>query len=350
MFSVPTVFVVGAGAGVDVDMPTGEMLCNEIAKKVNLAFESGTKKISGDDRALDAIRRISKEQQIDGNRLMAAGRQISKGIHLSGSIDSYIHTHKDDELIKIVGKLGIVQTILEYEKKSKLFVNSTKHPFVFRDETGVMKSWFRNFMILLQEGIIAKHNLDSIFKNVMIINFNYDRCVEQFLYRAFQSLFGIDGSRAAELIGKLRIYHPYGMVAPLPWQPSGGVEFGGNPYGEDDYGKLIGNIRTFNEEVEEGMELRMFQEIFAASKGFVFLGFHFHKQNLELITPRAMQMNAEIEIYATALNRSASDIEVISQRMGQVFGVNVTYARRHYEMHMDCGKLFADFGSKFVSP
>jgi hypothetical protein len=90
MFSVPTVFVVGAGAGVDVDMLTGDTLCKEIARRVNLAFELGTKKISGDDHTLDAIRRISRERKIDGNRLMAAGRQISKGIQLSGSIDSYI--------------------------------------------------------------------------------------------------------------------------------------------------------------------------------------------------------------------------------------------------------------------
>jgi hypothetical protein len=144
----------------------------------------------------------------------------------------------------------------------------------------------------------------------MIINFNYDRCIEQFLYFALQDLLGIDGRRAAELILKLRLYHPYGVAAPLPWQPVGGIEFGGNPYADNIYGELIDNIRTFNEEVDEGTELRMFQEIFSASKRFVFLGFHFHKQNLELITPRAMQQNAEIEVYATALNRSNSDLNV----------------------------------------
>jgi hypothetical protein len=348
MFSVPTVFVVGAGAGVDVDMLTGDTLCNEIAKKVNIAFEGGTKKISGDDRTYEAVRRIRVQRGIDINELMAAGRRISKGIHFSGSIDSYIHTYKDDELIKIAGKLGIVQTILEYERKSKLFVDMTKHPFKFRDDAGVLKSWLRKFMVLLQEGIVLKQNLDHLFKNVMIINFNYDRCVEQFLYRACQSLFGIDDGRAAELIGKLRIYHPYGIVAPLPWQPPGGVEFGGHPYGEDDYGKLIDNIRTFNEEVEEGTELRVLQEVFAVSKRFVFLGFHFHKQNLELITPRAM--HGDIEVYATALNRSSSDIEDIKVKMTRVFGGKVTYARQHYEMHMDCVKLFTDFGSRFGSP
>jgi hypothetical protein len=350
MFNVPTVFVVGAGAGVDVDMLTGDMLCKEIAKKVNVAFEYGTKKISGDDRTFDAMRRIGNERKIDVNQLMAAGRQISKGIDFAGSIDSYIRTHNDNGLIKIVGKLGIVQTILEYEKKSKLFVDTTKHPPKVRDDAGVLKSWLKKFMVLLQDGIIVSQNLDRLFKNVMIINFNYDRCVEQFLYWALQSLFGIDASRAAELMGTLRIYHPYGVVAPLPWQPAGGVEFGGNPHGEDDYARLIGNIRTFNEEVEEGSELRVIREVFSASKRFVFLGFHFHKQNLELITPRTMQPNALVEIYATALNRSASDINVISMALRQMFGIHVSYGAEQYERDMNCGKLLTDYGSKFVSP
>jgi hypothetical protein len=69
---------------------------------------------------------------------------------------------------------------------------------------------------------------------------------------------------------------------------------GGNPNADNAYGELIDNIRTFNEEMDEGMELRVFQEIFCGSRRFVFLGFHFHKKNLELITPRAMQQNAEI--------------------------------------------------------
>jgi hypothetical protein len=139
-------------------------------------------------------------------------------------------------------------------------------------------------------------------------------------------------------------------VASLPWQPNGGVEFGGNPYGEDDYGGLIGNIRTFNEEVDEGMELRMFQEIFSASKRFVFLGFHFHEQNVNLITPREMQPNTVVEIYATAFKRSASDINVIGQRLRHMFGIGFAYGAEQYERDMDCGKLLADYGSKFVSP
>jgi hypothetical protein len=246
MVPVPTVFIIGAGAGVDLEMPTGEALCNEISGKLNIAFRGFTEKISGDNKTYDEMRRIGLDRKIDVNELMAAGRRISKGIHFAGSIDSYIHTHKSDKLINICGKLGIVQTIIEHEKRSKLFVDTTKHPFKFLDEPGVRLSWLRQFMLLLQDGIIAGENLADIFKNVLIINFNYDRCVEQFLIWTLQDLFGIDRSRAAELIAKLNIYHPYGVVAPLLWQKSGGLEFGCDPQGYNSYVSSIDNIRTYN--------------------------------------------------------------------------------------------------------
>jgi hypothetical protein len=37
-----------------------------------------------------------------------------------------------------------------------------------------------DFFGLLQEGIVESRNLETIFDNLAIINFNYDRCVEHF--------------------------------------------------------------------------------------------------------------------------------------------------------------------------
>jgi hypothetical protein len=112
MFSIPTVFIVGAGAGVDFDMLTGDTLCNEIAGKVNIAFSGETEKISGDDTTLEEMRQIGRARDIDVSDLMAAGRRIAKGIHFTGSIDNYLHTHQHDKLAQICGKIGIVQTII----------------------------------------------------------------------------------------------------------------------------------------------------------------------------------------------------------------------------------------------
>lgn len=106
----------------------------------------------------------------------------------------------------------------------------------------------------------------------------------------------------------------------MPWQKSGGLEFGGDPHGYTSYGNLIDNIRTFNEEVQEGTDLQIMRQIFSGSTRFIWLGFHFHMQNLELIAPPEFRAGAEIEVFATAYNRSASDIEVIMRRVGRLFG------------------------------
>jgi len=45
-------------------------------------------------------------------------------------------------------------------------------------------SWLSDFFYLLLEGIIVDKNLSDIFNNLTIINFNYDRCIAQFLFYA----------------------------------------------------------------------------------------------------------------------------------------------------------------------
>jgi hypothetical protein len=90
------------------------------------------------------------------------------------------------------------------------------------------------------------------------------------------------------------------------------------------------------------------RQIFAGSVRFIWLGFHFHRQNLELITPPAMRAGAQIELYATTFQRSTADLEVIRSRIGQLFGSGVSYHRVEY-VSTDCRGLFTSFGARFGS-
>ncbi|MEA2896590.1 MAG: hypothetical protein QOJ84_2205 [Bradyrhizobium sp.] len=60
-------------------------------------------------------------------------------------------------------------------------------------------------MHLLTEGIKKNENLERIFDNVAFVNFNYDRCLEQFLWLALQQLYLINEECAAELVSGLTI-------------------------------------------------------------------------------------------------------------------------------------------------
>jgi hypothetical protein len=83
------------------------------------------------------------------------------------------------------------------------------------DANSVLESWLVEFFDVLQAEVIASENRKDVFKNLTIINFNYDRRIEQFLLYALRDLFRIDSREAAELMRTLRIYHPYGVVGSL---------------------------------------------------------------------------------------------------------------------------------------
>src|SRR5262249_22583782 len=155
-----------------------------------------------------------------------------------------------------IAKLAIAQIICECEKRGSLFVDRSKASIAFRENDKVMNSWLEDFFFLLQEHV-SRGQLDLLLKNLMIINFNYDRCIEHFLMNAIRRVYQKDESTAAELLKKnLRIVHPYGKLGDLPWQSSSGVNFGGHEYPHPDYLlAMAGGIRTFNEEMRDDESL-----------------------------------------------------------------------------------------------
>jgi hypothetical protein len=340
-----TVLVLGAGAGADIQMPTGEALSDLIAEKVNISFEGG-QKIRGDDVILEALRREAQRNGTNVNSYLSAGRSIAKGIHYTRSIDSYIHTHLDNEYVKTCAKIAIVETIIASEKRSKIYIDMRKQPFEYRDRKGFLQSWLRDLIYILQDGIIAKTTLNNFANNFAIINFNYDRCIEHCLFWMLQELYLVDAARAAEIIKSMKIFHPYGRVAPLPWQKNDGIEFGGDPHGAElDLPTLAKNIRTFNEEVEEGEQLRLMRLELEKATNLVFLGFHFHRQNIELLK---LEGNKGVRhLYGTVMNRSNADITLIDILLRQLVAPIATETFTHL-LKTDCKGLFAEFGGTFT--
>ncbi len=59
--------------------------------------------------------------------------------------------------------------------------------------------------------------LEKRFKSISLIIFNYDRCVEYFLYFALQDCCRITSEESAQLVNEISIYHSYGDVGELYW-------------------------------------------------------------------------------------------------------------------------------------
>jgi hypothetical protein len=344
MLNEPTVFVIGAGAGHELNMPLGDQLSGTIANDVDLYFDhSGLTK--GQPRIAEALRRIGALRKTRMNEFIAAGRMIASGIRYTRSIDNFIYTHSDKDTVKQVAKVAIVHTIISAERGSYLYVDDTKHPFTFNDEPKVRKSWMYDFFSLLQDGIVESRNLERIFDNLAIINFNYDRCVEHFLHRAMQELYPTKGEGyLRELINeKLKIIHPYGLVGNLPWQRRGSaVRFGGDRYETEDLAKLSDQIYTFNEQMADTGELSVIRRHVNDAARIVFLGFHFHKQNMELLTPQERPQRATV--YATQVGRSVPDLDVIDDSITTMLGGQKCSDRSSFRASCTCKEFFTTYG------
>jgi hypothetical protein len=144
-----TLVVIGAGAGFDVGMPLGSKLSEIIGGKLNIKFTDYNTQASGDKDIVEALRLLSRSSGIDINKYRNAGVNVSGGIGYTRSIDSYLNAHTGDELVKVCAKMAIVNTILEYEKQSALFIDDERSPLEFRGRPVVMASWFQSFMLCL---------------------------------------------------------------------------------------------------------------------------------------------------------------------------------------------------------
>jgi hypothetical protein len=338
MFKDRTLFIVGAGASKEVGLPIGTELTKLIAKSLDIRFRNFSELASGDPEIVAALRVLTGGKDINPHRQSAC--QISAGMHLSSSIDSYLDMHKHDNRILECGKLGIAQAIMASERKSGLYFDGQNafDPAAFFQR--LEESWFPRFFKLLSDGI-SKSDLASLVERVSFICFNYDRCIEQFIVRAVASLYAVDDRTAEEVARALTVLHPYGTIGPLPWQQGDNpVPFGGVKGDPNVLLKASNGIRTFTERVEEGDVLEMIREKVAHADTVVFLGFSFQVQNMQLLKPPARHGAATV--YGTALGISNPGVLVVQNQIGQLFSPAGT-AYREINNGLSCSQLLDTF-------
>ncbi|WP_457091423.1 hypothetical protein [Microvirga sp. P5_D2] len=315
MFKSKTLFIVGAGASYEVGLPIGTGLKQMIASRLDFYFE-GRELSHGDDAIMGALRRHIFDNEPDPKTTpyVLAGRNISAALPQAISIDNFLDAHRDDARINICGKLGIVSSILQAERESKLYFdmfNSESFP------TELGGAWHSLFFQRLTEGV-PKADLNTIFDNVSFITFNYDRCIEHFLYNALKIYYGIEEGLASEIMSRLKVYHPYGRVGYLPWQegyvPT--VPFGGDRDRYDDLLTLAGQIKTFTEQIADGDDLRAIRREVEEAEVIIFLGFAYADQNMELLKPA--KRSQALRVFATAKGISKSDCEVVEEQIADL--------------------------------
>lgn len=310
MFKSKIVFILGAGASAEVGLPVGTGLAQDIARTMALDFDTIGHLEGQGDKVLFLNATPSGLSEI----YLAAAHRLRDGLPLSKSIDEFLDRHHSDAAMVSLGKAAIVRAVLQREAKSALFFEHKRmdSSIAFDD---LRNTWLLRLMYMLRQSDPAR-----IFENAAFVCFNYDRCLEHFLFYAVRALCALDDSHTQQVLTTARIYHPYGYLGPIPeLGPGGGVAFGNTA--RMDWAQLSARIRTFTEEIGAPTILEKMREEVRGADVLVFLGFGFHRQNMQLLAePRKLK---DKRVFATALNISDSDVEIVIRRISELFDTSM---------------------------
>lgn len=303
MFKQRTTFVIGAGASYEFNLPLGEGL----KKLIVDALPTRRRGYEG-SRLQQAL--LYKFRAADMATVFEAYDQIRQALPMYTSIDLFMDSFEDNPLVVEISKIAIAACIIQAEKNSKLY-RPHQEPF---DVNGTDKTWLYALYKLMQDGA-KRTQLKDVIKNVTFVIFNYDRCIEHFLYRAIQVANMCDEKNAADALLDLKIIHPYGRVGRLPWERTDTDEVT-VPFGDYDNitpDNLVGvaeNIRTFTEQIEEDNSTMLAaRSAMQETDKVAFIGFSYLDQNMAYLTP-ALRTQAEYA-YGTTFGLSQED-----QRIG----------------------------------
>jgi len=312
VISQTIVFVVGAGASSEYGLPAGAQMKEKIASSLN--FNRDTNGLLIGDKQLFEI--VGFKFKAESQKYFDGAIELSLRIGEFESIDEALHWFSARNEIVSLGKIAIVREILRAERASSLF--NQNDPATILPTTSYADTWLPLFLSLAV-GSLRKEEAATAFRNVTVINFNYDRTIEHFLYSRLQTNFGLDAQKAKAVLSGLNIIRPYGSVGLLPWQDESGIPFGAQtPVEYDALHLLSQNVRTFTEQ-NLSNDLRL--AITAAidnSRVVVFLGFGFHQQNMSLL--RAVKHVQWRRVLATVLNIDAENYDTLKGHIASVVG------------------------------
>ena len=291
MIRTQTTFVIGAGAGCELQLPSGPELTQRIAQCLD--FD----RFVGDLQTRDSmvlgqyLSKMAARMQKSDEQVRAAADRIRIAAKMANSIDDILDQHNNDPLVVNTGKLAIAYFITQAEAKSTMRVT----PRIARElPLQGSENWLFQLARLITSGV-PRSQADRCLDNVSIVNFNYDRSVEHFLPFAFEMAFGMPLQEAQRIVSqKLKIIHPYGSVGRLPWQPGDMPDSEWATENPWNIHNLALQIRTLSELQQNRQAIMQIQNAVTSGKRLVILGFGFQAQNLDLLFDRTLSHNPEV--------------------------------------------------------
>ncbi|MFK0273620.1 hypothetical protein ACIQUG_08090 [Ensifer sp. NPDC090286] len=320
MFKEKTVFVIGAGASAEYGpgaFPIGSGLREQIAQMSQLA--RGAANSTAHDKLLSYhLKKKYSQAEIDAR--LEALQLIRTRIYLYNSIDAFIDRHHDNQHVAEIGKIQIGCAIAQAEAKSTLTAA------LLESENGLFKlgqmkdTWLEPFARQLFTGVREASNVG---RDVTIICFNYDRCIEHYLMHAISQSYGVSFEEAHQIVEDMDIIHPYGTLGRLPGSARPGeyeTPFGAAVTNETPIWSWAERLKTYTERVEEVETLKRIRSAIAYSHQLIFLGFGFTPENMTLLfSGEETKQPTRKLIYSTGKGISRQDALAVRHKIGRLF-------------------------------
>lgn len=282
MISKKTVLILGAGASLDSQFPSGLELIKEVAACMDR--NAADMPISMQSSDYDPFSGFSERENFNPSQVrhLLSTDESRFVIQLRGadppSIDEFLASNKDG--FSEIGKIGIVKVISSLEDEKNLL----------KDE-----NWYRKLWHKVYGGCHTLEDLRKSLENLFIITFNYDRSLEHFLISRAKSMYGSKQENEVITLFKncLKVCHIYGQVGSLPWQTSiaGTISREYTTTFSGNFKQLSKCILTYTEIMDEkilkesiekssGISLKEINRKIIHADNVYFLGFGFHDQNL----------------------------------------------------------------------
>lgn len=325
-------------------LPAGDQLKADIASKLRFEFEDFRGVVRGDRELWQAMLQAASAQKVKPDVFDRAAKRISASMPMAVSIDTFLDHHRHDPAIVASGKIAIVKSIIDAEAVSALRPRRDRVPGP--DFAPLEQTWYGRLFKLLIDGANSPELLDAIFDHVAFITFNYDRCIEHYLFQALRSYFDMLEDEAARLMRKLKIIHVYGSIAPLHWQGgSDSHDFGRTLAGSQLY-QASSRIRIFTEQIKDEALLTEIRRELSRAHKVIFLGCSYYQQNLQLL--EADSSVCEIrEIFGTTYGLSTSRGEEVNVHMLNTYRSKGTHPMVRL-MAATAANLFQEYGHKVI--
>jgi hypothetical protein len=288
MFKDNTVFVIGAGASTEYGafagtplFPVGTGLRSMIKAGCSYGDGIAPEVADGGDRVVYGwLKQRYGYGEPEFLARLEALRKIAKRIEAFDSIDECID-HLADPHVTEMGKIMIARYLAEAETKCLLGTQRDKAGFV--QISALTGTWLESFVRVLMNG---RRDPDDIGKEITIICFNYDRCIEFYLINAIIQRYEISYQQAHRIVSNMAIIHPYGTLGKLPENPyrlPHEVPFAPAIDADVDPWDTIIGLKTYTERVDDTATMHRMTAALHGGAIIMFLGFGFTSENMKLL-------------------------------------------------------------------